>query len=131
MSLHHNKRILREMFAAFTDFTVPLDRVLAFMTPDYRQCVDGQDMTLTDFQTHTQALRNALCRLSIDIQHCVCEGDKAATVHVAHAIRHSGTESLIKVVAFYRFRAGRICLVDELTHVLQGHGKDKNLGGFQ
>ncbi|MFT8930822.1 MAG: nuclear transport factor 2 family protein [Acetobacter syzygii] len=131
MSVHHNERILREMFAIFTDFTAPIEKVLAFMTPDYRQCVDGREMALIDFQTHTLALRNALWSLSIDIQQIVCEGNKAATVHVAHATRRSGAESLIKVVAFYYFREGRICMVDELTHVLQGHGSDQGLGGLQ
>lgn len=118
MSLYHNERILREIFATFTDFTASHEEVLTFMTPDYRQCVDGQGMTLNDFQTHTLALRNALWSLSIGIQQIVCEGNKAATVHVAHATRHSGTEKLIKVVAFYYFWEGGICLVNELTHVL-------------
>ncbi|BBC81514.1 hypothetical protein AcetOrient_orf04786 [Acetobacter orientalis] len=31
-------------------------------------------------------------------------------------------QSLIKVVAFYHFQEGRICPIDELTHVLQDHG---------
>ncbi|KAA8386393.1 nuclear transport factor 2 family protein [Acetobacter sp. DmW_136] len=83
------------------------------------------------FQTHTRALRANLSRLEIDIQHIVCEGNKAATVHVARITHLSGEESLIKVVAFYQFREGRICLVDELTHLLKGNEKDQNLGALQ
>ncbi|KGB23351.1 hypothetical protein ApDm4_2105 [Acetobacter pomorum] len=52
-------------------------------------------------------------------------------MHVARITHPSGEESLIKVVAFYQFRAGRICLVDELTHLLKGNEKDQNLGALQ
>ncbi|MGD7069830.1 nuclear transport factor 2 family protein [Acetobacter sp. AAB5] len=126
-----HEQIIRNMFAVFTNFDADPNALLAFMTPDYRQCVDGHEMTLSAFQTHTRALRANLSRLEIDIQHIVCEGNKAATVHVARITRLSGEESLIKVVAFYQFREGRICLVDELTHLLKGNEKDQNLGALQ
>lgn len=130
MSSTHHEQIIREMFTTFTDFGSTPDKLLDFMTPDYRQFVDGREMTLDDFRVHTHALRNALGALEIDIQHVVCEDDKAATVHVARATRRSGEQSLIKVVAFYQFREGRICLVDELTHVLEGSGTDRALGSL-
>lgn len=130
MSSTHHEQIIREMFATFTDFGSTPDRLFDFMTPDYRQYVDGREMTLGDFQAHTRALRNTLGALEIDIQHVVCEGDKAATVHVARATRRSGEQSLIKVVAFYQFRAGRLCLVDELTYLLKGSEKDQTLGAL-
>ncbi|GBQ41348.1 hypothetical protein CFR79_14725 [Komagataeibacter saccharivorans] len=131
MSSTHHEQIIREMFTTFTDFGSTPDKLLDFMTPDYRQFVDGREMTLDDFRVHTHALRNALGALEIDIQHVVCEDDKAATVHVARATRRSGEQSLIKVIAFYQFREGRICLVDELTHVLEGSGSDRALGALQ
>ena len=131
MSSTHHEQIIREMFATFTDFSSTPDKLLDFITPDYRQSVDGREMTLSDFQAHTHALRNTLDALEIDIQHVVCEGDKAATVHVACATRRSGKQSLIKVIAFYQFRKGRICLVDELTHLLKGSEKDQALGALQ
>ncbi|MEZ7138006.1 nuclear transport factor 2 family protein [Komagataeibacter sp. SM21] len=131
MSSTHHEQIIREMFTTFTDFGSTPDKLLDFMTPDYRQFVDGREMTLDDLRVHTHALRNALGALEIDIQHVVCEDDKAATVHVARATRRSGEQSLIKVIAFYQFREGRICLVDELTHVLEGSGSDRALGALQ
>lgn len=131
MSALRLEKIIREMFAIFTDFDSTPNRLLDFMTPDYRQFVDGREMTLDDFQAHTHALRNTLGSLEIDIQHIVCEGNKAATVHVAHARRLSGEQSRIKVVAFYQFRKERICLVDELTRVLESSGSDQELGALQ
>ncbi|MCG4274619.1 nuclear transport factor 2 family protein [Acetobacter senegalensis] len=131
MSATKHEQVLREMFSIFTDFSATPDRLLDFMTADYRQFVDGHEMTLSDFQTHTQALRNTLSNLEIDIQHIVCAGEKAATVHVARATYLSGEQNLIKVVAFYQFRDGRICLVDELTHLLIGREKDPALGALQ
>ena len=131
MPLEKHERTIRQMFATFTDFTSDISELSNFMTTDYRQFVDGQEMTLDDFRTHTTALRSGLRKLDISIQHILCDGDSAATVHFARATRHSGEHSLIKVIAFYRFRGARICLVDELTHVIEGHHEDKALGSLQ
>lgn len=119
------------MFAMFADFESDLDAVTAFMTPDYRQLVDGREMTLADFRAHALALREGLSSLDIEILHLVCEKDRAATVHLASATRLCGARSVIRVVAFYRFREGRICLVDELTRVQEGHEADGALGSLQ
>lgn len=131
MPLEKHERTIRQMFATFTDFTSDISGLSNFMTTDYRQFVDGQEMTLDDLCTHTMALRSGLRELDISIQYLICDGDSAATVHFARATRHSGEHSLIKVIAFYRFRGARICLVDELTHVIEGHYEDKALGSLQ
>ncbi|MFT8325942.1 nuclear transport factor 2 family protein [Gluconobacter oxydans] len=125
------EKIIRDMFAMFTDFGSDLDALMAFMTPDYRQLVDGREMTLADFRAHALALREGLSSLEIEILHLVCEADRAATVHLASAIRPCGARSVIRVVAFYQFRDGRLCLVDELTRVQQGHDGDDALGSLQ
>ncbi|GEM15601.1 nuclear transport factor 2 family protein [Gluconobacter oxydans] len=125
------EKIIRDMFAMFTDFRSDLDGLTAFMTPDYRQLVDGREMNLADFRAHALALREGLSSLEIEILHLVCEADRAATVHLASATRPSGARSVIRVVAFYQFRGGRLCLVDELTRVQQGHDGDDALGSLQ
>lgn len=128
---HAPEKIIRDMFTMFTDFGSDLDALTAFMTPDYRQLVDGREMTLADFRAHALALREGLSSLEIEILHLVCEADRASTVHLASATRPSGARSVIRVVAFYQFRDGRLCLVDELTRVQQGHDGDDALGSLQ
>ncbi|KXV37134.1 hypothetical protein AD942_03190 [Gluconobacter japonicus] len=131
MSDFNPEQIIRKIFAAFTDFSSDPAALSAFMTPDYRQFVDGREMTLDEFQNHAMSLRRLLKMLEIDIQQIVCQGNQAATVHIARATRLSGKQSQIKVIAFYQFNNGRLCLVDELTHVLNGHDGDKSLGSVQ
>ena len=131
VSGHAPEKIIRDMFAMFADFGSDLDALTAFMTPDYRQLVDGREMTLADFRAHALALREGLSSLEIEILHLVCEADRAATVHLASATRPCGARSVIRVVAFYQFRDGRLCLVDELTRVQQGHDGDDALGSLQ
>ncbi|GAP24960.1 hypothetical protein GLF_1842 [Gluconobacter frateurii NBRC 101659] len=131
MSDFNPEQIIRQIFAAFTDFSSDPAALSAFMTPDYRQFVDGREMTLYEFQNHAMSLRRLLKMLEIDIQQIVCQGNQAATVHIARATRLSGKQSQIKVIAFYQFNNGRLCLVDELTHVLNGHDGDKSLGSVR
>lgn len=126
-----SEHIIRTMFEVFTDFSTSLDQLKTFLTPDYRQIVDGRTLTLDDFLTHAHALREALQSLEITIERIVCQEDRAATVHVARAIRPSGHISRIRVIAFFEIKDGRIALVDELTHVLEGTTEDTALGSLQ
>ncbi|MFT9016959.1 nuclear transport factor 2 family protein [Acetobacter malorum] len=131
MAAPASEQIIRQMFATFTDFSTSLDQLKAFLTSDYQQIVDGRTLTLDDFLTHARALREALQSLEITVERIICQEDMAATVHVARATRLSGHISTIKVIAFFQLREGRIALVDELTHVLEGNSEDKTLGSLQ
>ncbi|KAL2316489.1 SnoaL-like domain-containing protein [Schizosaccharomyces pombe] len=126
-----SESFIRQLFKAFTDFSTDVESLRGFLTPDYRQLVDGRELTLDDFISHAKALRTHLQRLDINVQQIVCQGNKAATVHIAHAIRSSGESSRIKVIAFYSFKDGRISLIDELTYVLEGGNADRELGSVQ
>jgi len=122
---------IRQLLATFTDFNADIDTLTSFMTPDYRQLVDGRDMALKDFRDHALALRSRFRKLDIDIQHLVCQNDTVATIHLVRATHPCGKQTLVKVIAFFKFREGRICLVDELTHILEGTEADKTLGSLQ
>lgn len=123
--------LIRTMFQVFTDFSTSTDQLKTFLTPDYQQKVDGRTLTLEDFLTHASALRATLQSLDITIERIVCQQDRAATVHVAHATYASGRASSIKVIAFFEIRDGRIALVDELTHACDGGTEDNALGSLQ
>ncbi|MDQ2080966.1 nuclear transport factor 2 family protein [Xanthobacteraceae bacterium Astr-EGSB] len=128
MTPKEGEDLIRQMLAEFTNFDAPVARLRALVTPDYRQKVDGRELDLAAFLDHALALRSALTRLHIDIEHIVSDGVAAATVHVARATKRSGERVEMKVVAFYLFRDGRVSLVDELSHLVHGREADETLG---
>lgn len=127
----NSEQLIRQMFERLTDFNRPAEEMLGLFTADYRQLVDGKELNLNDFLIHIKALRTKLSALEIKILHIVTSSDAAATIHIAKATRISGETSLIKVVAYYGIKDGKIAFVDELTHLLEGGEADKALGSTQ
>jgi hypothetical protein len=120
--------LLRRMFAAFTNPTTKPEVYAELLTPDYIQRVDGKQLDYVGFLRHSEALQVSLKSSSVTFEHIVTDGISAATVHLAQAVKTNGDRIRIKVIAYYQFRGNRICLVDELTHLLEGPEQDRDLG---
>ncbi|MBO0905719.1 nuclear transport factor 2 family protein [Jiella sonneratiae] len=120
--------LLRRMFAAFTDPAAAPKDFAELLTPDYVQYVDGEQLDYAGFLAHHEALRQSVVSASVSFEHVVTDGASAATVHVAEAVKLSGERVRLKVIAYFQFRDHRICVVDELTHMLEGEARDRDLG---
>ncbi|WP_051228877.1 nuclear transport factor 2 family protein [Pleomorphomonas oryzae] len=120
--------LLRRLFAAFTDPTTKPETFAELLTPDYVQRVDGKELDYAGFLTHSAALQASLASSRVTFEHIVTDGRAAATVHIAEAVKTNGDRIRLKVIAYYEFRDGRISLVDELTHLMDGADQDRDLG---
>ncbi|TIX87532.1 nuclear transport factor 2 family protein [Rhizobium sp. P44RR-XXIV] len=120
--------LLQRMFAAFTNPATKPEQYAGLLTPDYIQRVDGKQLDYAGFLHHSAALQASLSSSSVSFEHFVTDGVSAATVHIAEALKINGERIRLKVIAYYQFRENRICLVDELTHLLEGTSQDRDLG---
>lgn len=116
----------------FTDvFEAPgLDQgaVSRHFDPEYVQSVDGRTLTHGDFIEHLRALKREVRRTVITVEHLVAEGDAVCSVHTVAAEKHDGGSVEGRVIAYWRFDAGRIARCEELTHMISGSPADRNLG---
>jgi len=56
------------------------------------------------------------------------QGDSVLTHHRVRVEKRDGARSLIKVLAHFTVRDGKICACDELTQLLEGEYDDRDLG---
>ncbi|WP_420963666.1 nuclear transport factor 2 family protein [Brucella sp. IR073] len=120
--------LLHRLFAALADPAATAEQFAELLTPDYIQRVDGKEIDYAGFISHIEALRTHLASVDITFQHIVTDGRSAATVHLVDAVKTSGQRSRFKVIAYYQFRGKRVCLIDELTHLIEGEAEDRDLG---
>jgi ketosteroid isomerase-like protein len=120
--------LLRRLFAALADPATKPEQFAALLTPDYIQRVDGKELDYAGFLSHIEALQAHLSSVDITFEHFVTDGHSAATVHIVDAVKTGGKRSRFKVIAYYRFREGRISLIDELTHLIEGDAGDRDMG---
>ncbi len=122
------QNLLEKMFETLADKKVPIQDLAAFFTPDYVQIVDGKMFDLNAFLQHAATLRDTLVKADIRFEKIVTDGNTIADIHFAHAQKKNGDNVHIKVIAFYTLRDGRICKVEELTHLVEGTAQDRDLG---
>ena len=120
--------LLRRLFAALVDPAAKPEQFAELLTPDYIQRVDGKELDYAGFISHIEALQANLSSADITFEHIVTDGLSAATVHSVQAVKTNGQRSRFKVIAYYRFRGKRVCLIDELTHLIEGDAADRDLG---
>ncbi len=99
-----------------------------YYSKDYIQNVDGKTLNYAEFLAHMDDLHKTLESLKIEFLDMLAEGDKVATRHIAHATKKDGKKVEVLVVAVFGFQAGKIISCDELTHLVKGEGKDRDIG---
>ena len=124
-----NKQIIRSVFTNILESPV-MDEVLIskYFSTDYIQYVDGKTINFEDFVKHIQVLKAKIRQISISIKSIVAEGDIVFTNHEVTATMQDGRNGKMKVIAEFRLRDNKVYYCDELTHMVEGDDKDKDLG---
>lgn len=119
LSAHPLKELLRRVFteviASPTYNEALIDR---YFDPAYQQTIDGNRLNLADFKKHVKLQKTAVQNCRIDFIHMLAEGDMVSSVHKVSAQRSDGSTIIVKAMAIFQARNGRLLSCDELTHVL-------------
>ncbi len=99
-----------------------------YFSSDYMQYVDGHILNYTDFVHHMLAQKVILKSARVTIDHCVISKSSFCTVHKVDARKKNGESILIKVIAYFEMKNGKITLCDELTYLINGEKEDQSIG---
>lgn len=99
-----------------------------WFTPDYLQHVDDKVLDYAAFRRHILALREDLAECQITFLALIAQGERVHSTHLVRARRRNGQTLVCKVSGLFTFRAGRLCHTDELTCLLQGDARDRDIG---
>ena len=61
----------------------------------------------------------------------IAEGNTVAAVYRIHLIKNDGSEMDVKDIAFFVIKNNKLIFVDELTHMMKGNEKDKEIGSMK
>lgn len=124
-----NKALIKSSFSALFDKLEDNEEVVSqFFDKDYKQIVDGKELDYQGFIQHIKVLFSRLKSCRIEFEHIVAEGDKVCTIHYPIAVNKNGSAIKVQVNALFQIRDNKIILCHELTHLLEGEEKDRNLG---
>ena len=102
--------------------------IAELFSEDYRQQVDGKVLDYAQFMQHMALLKQLTRSMALEIIAVAGQGEAVLTHHQVRVEKRDGGRSLVKVLAHFTVRDGKICACDELTQLLEGEHGDRDLG---
>jgi limonene-1,2-epoxide hydrolase len=90
--------------------------------------VDGKALDYAQFMQHMALLKQLTRSMALEIIAVAGQGEAVLTHHQVRVEKRDGGRSLVKVLAHFTVRDGKICACDELTQLLEGEHGDRDLG---
>ena len=123
------KSRLKEVFSEVLESPVyNEDLVKKYFSQNYIQHVDGKTLYFEGFIQHMKVLKKDKPDIQIDIKMLVQEGSTVFSNHLVNVITKENGKSQVQVIGEFRFEGDQICYCDELSHLISGDPKDRDLG---
>jgi len=102
--------------------------IAKYFSKDYVQYTDGVKLTYDDFIAHMKAQKEAMTSIKVTFKHMVAENNQVATVHIIDGVKKDGGTIQGQVNALFMIKDNKLIYCNELTHLIKGSKKDKDLG---
>lgn len=99
-----------------------------YMSVNYIEHIDGKTFNFKQWLHHMNGLKNLMKSYELTFDQIVVEGDQIATNYVVHATKKDGSKLNIRIIAIFKIKDEKMLTCDELTHVINGAPKDKEIG---
>lgn len=121
------KSRLKEMFSEVLENSVYNEKLIhQYFSQNYVQHVDGKTLYFDGFNQHMKTLKKDMPEIKINIKTLVQEGNTVFSNHVVS--KKTASDMKIQVIGEFRFEGDQICYCDELTYLISGDPKDRDLG---
>ncbi|WP_316828687.1 nuclear transport factor 2 family protein [Pedobacter miscanthi] len=126
------KELIRNAFKAVVETpSYDLNIIEKYFSLEYRQYVDGEELDFDGFCKHMKAQKLAIKSSLIDFQTMVQEGDIVFTNHSVEIQTNEDRHALIHVIAEFRIKNDKIIYCNELTRLVSGDERERDLGSRQ
>lgn len=126
------KNLIKESFnAVVEDLNYDQAMVDRYFSQNYRQYVDGKELDYEGFCRHMKVQKQTLKNISIDFKTIVQENHIVFTRHIVSITTPEGRSAMIQVLAEFHIQDGKIAYCNELTHLISGDQRERDLGSRQ
>ncbi|AIT09746.1 hypothetical protein LO80_07055 [Candidatus Francisella endociliophora] len=124
------KDILKSLFENIYKPEIdPANFIKEFVSPNYRQVVDGHEIDYTGFISHIQKQREMIKSISFGFIYLVEESNKVASLHRVYVKKKDSNQEVVaEVHAFFKFENNLLVACDERTRIIKGSKEDEDLG---
>lgn len=99
-----------------------------YVSKNFINPIDGQIFNYEQWVSHQKHIKKLVKSMKPHFDLMVAEGNNVAAIFRVHLIKKDGSELEVKDMAFFKIKNHKIIYVEELTRLIQGGEKDKNIG---
>ncbi|WP_293308342.1 nuclear transport factor 2 family protein [Pedobacter sp. UBA5917] len=127
--MNNYKALIRKAFKAVVENPIyDQTSIGQYFSPEYRQYVDGEELDFDGFCQHMKAQKLSVKHAVIDFQTMVEEGEIVFTNHSVEILTNENRHALMHVIAEFRIKNNRIIYCNELTRLVSGDERERDLG---
>ncbi len=123
------KQLVRDAFSSIFENPVYDPQAIDhYFSTTYVQHVDGKTLDFHAFRQHIKTLKDHMSSIVVDFQTLAQENDVVFSNHIVDGTTKEGRKGQVRVIAEFRFSDDKIVFCSELTHMIEGDEKDRDLG---
>ncbi|ROS01769.1 ketosteroid isomerase-like protein [Sinobacterium caligoides] len=126
MSHPKANEFLQQSFDALLNDHQKLEGSLA---DDFVQVFGATINSREDFLDHSKALQKSVASAKVHFEDVnVDEDGTISEIHTVAIRKKDGSEAVLRFLAFWSFKDGKLSKIDELSALIQGSSADKDIG---
>lgn len=98
-----------------------------YMSENYLEHIDGKTFNFEQWLHHMTGIKKLMKSYELRFNEIVVEGENIAASYDVQATKINGEKLVIRVIAIFKIKDGKMVYCDELTHLLEGSDLDKHL----
>lgn len=90
--------------------------------------IDGEVFNYAHWIIHLKHIKDLIKSMKPTFDWMIAENDNIAAIYHVNLIKNDNSKLEVRVFAFFKIKNNKIVYVEELTRLIKGEEKDKNIG---
>ncbi|HEV2613960.1 MAG TPA: hypothetical protein VGV92_04550 [Gammaproteobacteria bacterium] len=99
-----------------------------YVSHDFVNPIDGKVFNYQQWVTHQKHIKAMVKSMTPKFDWMVADGDNVATIFYITIIKNNGEKLVVKDLAFFKINHDKVVYCEELTRLIKGNVKNKNIG---
>lgn len=99
-----------------------------YVASNFINPIDGNVFNYSEWVQHQKDIKSQIKSMTPTFDSMIAEGNQVAAIFHIKLIKNDGSELEVKDMAFFKIENRKIVYVEELTRLVKGDVRDKNIG---
>jgi hypothetical protein len=99
-----------------------------YVSKSFINPIDGNTFNFTQWVTHQKNIKKMVKSMKPIFDTLVAENNQVAAIYRIKLVKNDGSKLVVKDLAFFKIKQNKIVYCEELTQLVKGNSKDKNIG---